>query len=55
MADVTTTLNDFCSYKTPIPLGAQCIPYGVVFMKDENFVLRIHNGTTKNNFHSKMA
>jgi hypothetical protein len=55
MADVTTILNEFYSHKTPIPLGAKCIHYGVVLMKEENFVLRIHNGTTKDNFHSKTA
>ena len=53
MADVTTILNDFHSHKTPIPLRVQCSHYGVVLMKEEKFVLSIHNDTTNNIFHSK--
>jgi hypothetical protein len=55
MADVTTILNDFHSHKTPVRLRVQCIHYGVVLMKEEKFVLSIHNGTTKSIFYSKLV
>ena len=55
MADVTTILNAFHSHIKPIPLRKQCIHYSAVFMKEENFILCIHYGTTENIFNNKTA